>query len=57
MLGFGGMLHRGYFFILALIAAHAVATVFDGPTDVLNNSYDVIVVGGMAQLFQFVTKH
>ena len=57
MLGFGGMLHRGYFFILALIATHAVATVFDGPTDVLNNSYDVIVVGGMAQLFQFVTKH
>ncbi len=44
------MLHNRGFFILALIAAHAVATVFDGPSDILNKIYDVIVVGGTPQL-------
>ncbi|PIL22610.1 hypothetical protein GSI_15300 [Ganoderma sinense ZZ0214-1] len=44
MLGFGERLLLS----LALIAAHAVATVFEGPTDILNNIYDIIVVGGGA---------
>lgn len=46
MLGFGGIPPNGNLLILALLAAHVVATVFDGPTDLLNNVYDVIVVGG-----------
>ena len=32
--------------VLATGVSHALGTLFDGPTGILDNTYDVIVVGG-----------